>query len=178
MKATHKGTCQICERGQKLPNNILAKHGYTVAQYGWFVGTCRGAEYLPFERDCSILKEEIKHVQSYIKDETKRIVEWRAENTTNLNIVGLKRYSRKEYKYKLTQVTFKKIGDQITSNWEMDGQRRSANEFGKVSVKQHIDYHREQIAKGMDNSLEQTKQWLIRAQDRVKNWSPKHLRIV
>lgn len=48
MKATHLGTCQICGAEQKLPGNVLAKHGYT-KRWGFFSGTCAGSHYLPFE---------------------------------------------------------------------------------------------------------------------------------
>jgi len=47
-KATHIGTCQICWRSQKLPGNVLSKHGYT-KRWGFFSGTCPGSGYRPFE---------------------------------------------------------------------------------------------------------------------------------
>jgi hypothetical protein len=50
MKATHYGTCQICECIQKADakSNRLAAHGYTLA-YGWQAGTCDGSGELPLE---------------------------------------------------------------------------------------------------------------------------------
>ena len=48
MKATHYGTCQICNSLQKAPGGRLAKHGYDVA-YGFFNGVCRGSHELPYE---------------------------------------------------------------------------------------------------------------------------------
>lgn len=50
MKATHYGTCQICESTQKscANTNRLAAHGYTLA-YGWQAGTCKGSGQLPLE---------------------------------------------------------------------------------------------------------------------------------
>lgn len=48
MKATHYGTCQICNSLQKAPGGRLAKHGYDV-QYGFFNGICRGSHELPYE---------------------------------------------------------------------------------------------------------------------------------
>lgn len=49
MSATHNGTCQVCGRLQALPNGVLSKHGYVVKGYGYFVGTCPGAERKPLE---------------------------------------------------------------------------------------------------------------------------------
>lgn len=47
-KATHSGTCQACGRGQKLPNGVLAIHGYTT-RWGFFSGICPGSGHKPFE---------------------------------------------------------------------------------------------------------------------------------
>lgn len=47
-RATHVGECQVCGRVQKLPNMLLSKHGYT-KRWGWFMGTCPGAEHVPLE---------------------------------------------------------------------------------------------------------------------------------
>ena len=57
--ATHEGECQVCGRVQKLPNGTLAKHGYTV-QWGFFEGTCWGADSLPLEVDNSLLAQAIE----------------------------------------------------------------------------------------------------------------------
>lgn len=59
-KATHTGTCQICGRPQKLPSDMLAKHGYKVAGYGFFVGTCHGSDSLPYEKSCDLLPPMIE----------------------------------------------------------------------------------------------------------------------
>jgi len=76
MKATHYGTCQICNNKQKAPDGLLSKHGYTV-DYGFFNGVCHGAEHLPFEKDRSVLGEVIQNFQAHIesKIETRNKVE-------------------------------------------------------------------------------------------------------
>ncbi len=56
MKAQFKGTCQCCGGIYKLPGDTLAKHGYTI-RWGFFSGTCSGSEKLPYEKDCSLIKE-------------------------------------------------------------------------------------------------------------------------
>lgn len=74
MKATHKGTCQWCGNVQKLPNGRLAKHGYTT-RWNFFEGVCRGAEELPYEQSCELVKQSIKgakeHKQSLLDEATK-----------------------------------------------------------------------------------------------------------
>lgn len=59
MKATHRGTCQVCSRVQKLPNGVLAKHGYQVLG-GFFEGTCFGSGHLPLEQDKTLVEESIR----------------------------------------------------------------------------------------------------------------------
>jgi hypothetical protein len=50
LKATHKGTCQVCGRAQAHFKGTIAKHGYTV-DWGFFNGVCAGAEHQPLEQD-------------------------------------------------------------------------------------------------------------------------------
>lgn len=54
--ATHKGCCQICGRGQKLPGGRLSRHGYTV-QWGFFAGICPGSGHLPFEQSKDLIED-------------------------------------------------------------------------------------------------------------------------
>lgn len=61
--ATHSGHCQACGRFQKLPNGVLAKHGYTVAG-GFFSGVCVGSGHPPFERSFSLLPAFIASAQN------------------------------------------------------------------------------------------------------------------
>ena len=58
-QATHNGECQICGRTQKLPNGQMSKHGYNVTS-GFFSGTCRGSDNLPFELSKSLVDGAIK----------------------------------------------------------------------------------------------------------------------
>ena len=53
---THRGTCQACGARQavELPKNIIAKHGYTVAGFGFFNGVCRGSGHAPAEHDVTL----------------------------------------------------------------------------------------------------------------------------
>jgi hypothetical protein len=57
-KATHLGTCQVCSRVQKLPNGVMAKHGYQVLG-GFFEGVCFGSNHLPLERDKTLVEKSI-----------------------------------------------------------------------------------------------------------------------
>lgn len=58
IKATHSGTCQVCGRLQKLPEGVLAKHGYNL-RFGFFNGVCWGAGYRPFEQATDAIEKAI-----------------------------------------------------------------------------------------------------------------------
>lgn len=61
-KATHIGECQVCGSVQKLPEGVLAKHGYTV-RFSFFEGTCWGSGHKPFEQDISLIKGAIERAK-------------------------------------------------------------------------------------------------------------------
>lgn len=50
-KHTHQGTCQACGAVQAVDNvtRLIAKHGYKVAGFGFFNGTCQGSDHPPAE---------------------------------------------------------------------------------------------------------------------------------
>jgi hypothetical protein len=70
MKATHRGHCQVCNRTQNIQarNGLVAKHGYLVAGYGFFNGTCPGSEHLPLELDKSMVVWSIEWAQKKLID--------------------------------------------------------------------------------------------------------------
>lgn len=80
-KATHKGSCQCCGRLQKLPDGKLAKHGYVVAGYGYFVGVCRGAGYLPFEQSFDQVARYVREAKEVLARFETSIAEWSKPST-------------------------------------------------------------------------------------------------
>lgn len=66
-KATHRGTCQVCGRLQKLPQGVLSQHGYT-KKWGFFQGTCPGAHYRPFEIAFDRVQDSIDRTNAQIQN--------------------------------------------------------------------------------------------------------------
>lgn len=62
-KATHIGECQVCGSVQKLPEGVLAKHGYMV-RFNCFEGTCWGSSHKPFEQDISLIEGAIARAKN------------------------------------------------------------------------------------------------------------------
>jgi hypothetical protein len=66
-RAKFSGTCQLCGHFQKLPNDRLSLHGYTV-RWNCFVGDCPGSRGLPFEVSIDLIEGAIARQISYAKE--------------------------------------------------------------------------------------------------------------
>lgn len=82
-KATHSGSCQICGRVQKLPGNVLSKHGYTT-RWGFFSGTCPGSGYRPFEVAFDRIQAAIDDVKMQIAGIERDIAMMNSEPVANI----------------------------------------------------------------------------------------------
>jgi len=89
---THKGHCQVCGDVHAVDNthNGLAKHGYDVT-WGFFNGTCNGADNLPIQLDRTLadttitnLDEEANKLESAIIS----INDWFPLNVYGYNLDG------------------------------------------------------------------------------------------
>ena len=64
-----KGHCQACLRVQAVNDKTgrMALHGYQVAGFGYFSGTCKGSKELPLEKDTAILDREVVNLRKEAK---------------------------------------------------------------------------------------------------------------
>ena len=69
-KATHYGTCQLCGSLQKLPDGVLATHGYQI-HWNQFHGTCRGTGHQPFEQSKDLAEQQIIKSEDYLRSNAK-----------------------------------------------------------------------------------------------------------
>jgi len=93
---THTGNCQVCGAMQAAANDNqrLAKHGYTT-RWGFFSGVCTGSDNLPFQLDCSLVKQSIVWAQGQLKNTLAYAAELRA-TTDNSGFHG--HYVKGHYK--------------------------------------------------------------------------------
>lgn len=63
--ATHRGVCQICGKSHKVDvkTGLLAEHGYTYKNTGYFTGSCAGSDQLPINVSVDFLKSEFNRVE-------------------------------------------------------------------------------------------------------------------
>jgi len=64
-----KGHCQACLRVQAVNDKTgrMSLHGYQVAGFGYFSGTCNGSKELPLEKDTTILDQEVVNLRKEAK---------------------------------------------------------------------------------------------------------------
>jgi hypothetical protein len=69
--ATHRGVCQICGKSHKVDvkTGLLAEHGYTYKNTGYFTGSCAGSGELPINVSVDFLK-------SYFSRQHKKYLEF------------------------------------------------------------------------------------------------------
>lgn len=119
-KATHNGTCQACGRNQAVKaDGRLAKHGYTV-DYGYFNGTCSGAEHAPLEKDTAHNVDVVAAVRNWADQQ---------EQLSNGNIktvpVSVKDTdSTDRYARKTIQINREDFIATQRSDWQKDEQQK------------------------------------------------------
>lgn len=89
---THKGHCQVCGAMHAVDNshNGLAKHGYDVS-YGFFNGTCSGADNLPIQLDRTIADKTVDQLKLQIIDMNDQLAtngEWTPETVYGYMLDG------------------------------------------------------------------------------------------
>lgn len=97
-KSTHRAHCQVCGRLQAVipASGRLAKHGYTVKGWGYFVGTCTGSGYRPIQQDrhltdkvCTALTQ---HAEKMSKLEEAYRTGTQVPKTAQVRVAGKKDY--------------------------------------------------------------------------------------
>jgi hypothetical protein len=99
-----KGHCQACLRVQAVNDKTgrLSNHGYQVAGYGYFVGTCNGSKQLPLEKETEVLDQEVKA----LKAEAARLEKLVAKGPSVVKKVPVERRSERDrYKRETVYMT-------------------------------------------------------------------------
>jgi hypothetical protein len=80
---THRGSCQWCGRLQAVDNKsgLIAKHGYSVADYGFFNGTCTGSGHPPLQVSCEMVKQSIVWAKGDLRRTERYAAELRADTS-------------------------------------------------------------------------------------------------
>ena len=142
-KATAAGSCQACGRVQKLPNDLLALHGYSV-QWNTFIGQCPGSKHEPYEQSCALIKrfiasakESRKTIQARIDELNKPATEPKAWFAEYVPATWQNRHAR----YEDREVSLFTEAAQPVTLEEADRNARWVALMNEgIAVKKHDDY--------------------------------------
>lgn len=200
MKATHQGTCQVCGAAQKLPNNKLSLHGYTV-EHSFFEGVCRGAKHLPFELDKALIEGAIKAALAVKADIEANIEKY--TNSTESKAwfhvwVKYPTYSRMRSHYQWQYLAVIPETKEYPAGVGLNGEaypawwshnytreggdnsnRQSATEYGKASSSPEFPMpavvkarNADYIKLHLQPKLKQVTQYIRWQRERIENWMP------
>jgi len=176
MKATHKGTCQICGRLQKLPKGKLSKHGYRV-QWGEFSGTCPGSEEQPFEESREVLGrfvERLKGMIATFKGNVDRQYELKKSKSQEGLISGGDPVRLEVDGDGELQIIFSEI-KAGRNGAERVERTRSAISCGLYDLDSAIDRFRDNAILKAERNLEHLLGDIEKQEARYKSWEPKPL---
>lgn len=169
MKATHQGHCQVCNAIQNIQGRNLkvAKHGYKVAGYGFFNGTCPGSEHLPLEQDKSMVEWSIKWAGERIQEAKASIKEWSAESVRCMfhrYIVSTNRYLASRYMWQ--QITFTP-----TSIVFEDGTKESRLRYSMYGDDAEvIRTQNDSYVKYLQKDMDDLKRYIGEQRERIVSW--------
>lgn len=86
MEKQIRGNCQGCGRLQAATKGTLAHHGYTV-EYGYFHGTCYGAQELPLQVSRALLDKNVVGAKAHAQKLRDRADDIRFKRETPAEIV-------------------------------------------------------------------------------------------
>lgn len=170
MAATHKGTCQICGRIQKLPKGLLSLHGYQV-EWGMFNGVCDGATNLPYEQSCEVLKAHVARMNNHLED-------MRRSRENILNSTVQDRVWIYEHNRKLRDFFWHTYPLHAGKNGDFYYTDGAGNEkFGCSAnyIEGYIKHQREERAQHIQWSVDRLEKYIKGQQARIDNWKPAEL---
>lgn len=178
--ATHIGHCQVCGNKQMLPGGKLSKHGYT-KRWGFFDGTCTGAEALPFEQDISLIQAAIDRAKAQAA--ALRETAAKREAMTDPSDVYHEAYkfnwgNRFDRGYKVLHGRIEKDGNKTIFTSKLPAYRgeqyqEDLNQFGSLEATAAM--LNEQEAWRNRQRAEQIDKYIRWQQGRIKNWKPSPL---
>jgi hypothetical protein len=170
MKSQFNGECQLCGKTQKLPNELLSNHGYTV-DWNIFNGICPGSRNQPYEKSCELIKIQIPRVQQQIVELAARIEQIASRSGT---VGWQKLFEDSRCQWQEVEFTLKDcwIGykaKNIVKNAYAFASGATAEEFARSSDRTYID-------RILTPRLKALREYLEWCEKRVEQWTLQPLR--
>jgi hypothetical protein len=182
-KATHQGHCQACNAIQKLPEGVLAKHGYVVAGYGFFNGVCMGSGHKPLEQDKSIVERSIVWAQGLIDTTRAKISDVQAEHGIHFawfHVYKPATWSRRQSGYKWEYVPVALVGTKYVNRDEYYREGFAYSSEGVEPMQRHsiqvkstqelCDSLNARYIASLYQDIEQMERYIKNQQWRIQTW--------
>jgi len=189
-RAKFIGECQCCGHVQKLPNGRLSKHGYT-KQWGFFSGTCLGADELPLEISKELVedfifaaliqKDNLKAAQAKAREVPTEQKAWVHEYVHGTG------YVPSGYQWRYVDVEFvENVSQDGSYHWNtysfvgVDGKDQKIELYSVDSkdVNTVIAHLNEKKAVSLEATVKQIDQYVAWQTDRINKWVPRELKLV
>lgn len=96
-KSVFRGNCQVCGRLQAIVGFRIAKHGYTVKGFGYFVGTCHGSDKRPMQVERDLTDATITGLHGYAVSHDEDAISLRTGVVTPIRIHTGDKYIDRKY---------------------------------------------------------------------------------
>lgn len=167
-KATHYGTCQLCGSLQKLPNGVLANHGYQV-EWNEYVGICRGSHHAPFELSKDLAEAELQRCEDYLVSHPALPKPDKADWYSHRNDPDVAAFcSRRDARYGCTR-TIEWLRPRC-ANWSVKPLREVSEEDSKTETIKVASRNVRQLA-SLRNDAKYDLSRAIDAVDKIVGWS-------
>lgn len=133
-----RGHCQCCGNQQAVRSGHMVHHGYEVARWGFFNGTCRGLNYAPIEES----REELDRVNAIFRDEANADCEYAsrlAAGSVDPEFIIVSRRERNPANNRSEEVKYQ-VPFCYGAEWEQDERRRSMVWALESGAKQKRDF--------------------------------------
>jgi hypothetical protein len=185
-KATHSGSCQCCGAQQKLPGDILSKHGYTV-EYGWFSGVCKGSGHKPFEVSCELIERFILMAEEHKAHLEIEKAKWSQPATEDMCWVSV--YTKVSYGVSTRTWEYAPAFEREmvsssdpTYHWQQYFAFPSTSKLQKISAPYGSEdqtlraacnaYNRNYVGQVIQPALDKVTEYIRWQRERVANWQP------
>jgi hypothetical protein len=173
MKATHYGECQVCGHRQKLPNDSLSLHGYSV-KAGFFEGTCMGAKQKPFELDKSLIDAAIKAAEERLAT-VKEAIDAQNNGTGPLVYEAYDSFARHQLLARRQVDVIEVFDDGRFTYLQPTTKKETIGRGLGMTKASTLDRLRKDKVWRLDGRAKQIAQYIAWQQQRIKDWAPKPL---
>lgn len=179
-KATHQGSCQVCGRLQKLPDGVLAKHGYNVT-FGFFNGTCWGSGHKPFEKAFDLVQKSVNLATEQRDRLLQAVAELESAPITNeapfyRYITAKTRREYSGYREEIVKLCLNSVSERVWDIEFSDGKREPGFRYSLYgTLEEIVNKLRSERIEQYNKDIENRNSYIRWQQHRIDTWKEQPL---